>query len=251
MEYPSIEIYLSSENSTKATEFCDDCTWTFERELSAPDSHAMYIRVLSFVCPVSWFVVSVHYNTLVINGSEYIVSEGNYSIGQLCTAISKLVAGVSFTFDTITHKVRMSATSFTTLSGSMLTLLGIQPGAGVELVSYQTCDLSGNNSVSVECDYNSNFPNIDARMMGSSGLLTRIPVCGSSGSIVNFQNFSGRDGLLISERGLTKCRLQLTDEDRRPLRSTLDWDLTLQVVFVKSYDTRLRLEVPQTLRGEK
>ena len=211
----------------------------------------MYIRVISFICPVSWFVVSVHSNTIVIGGITYTVPEGNYSIIQLCKAISALAAGVIFSFDTITHKVTMSSTVYTTLSGSMLTLLGIQPGGGAELVSQQTCDLTGNNSVSIECDYNSSFPNIDARQLGSSGLLTRIPVCAGSGSIVNFQNFTGRDGLLISEKTLTRCRLQLTDEDRRPLRATLDWDLTLQVVFVQSYDTRLRLDIPRQLIGEQ
>jgi hypothetical protein len=251
MEYPSIEIYLSSEYSQKATPFCDDCTWTFERELTAPEGYQMYIRVVSFICPISWFVVSVHTNTIVIGGISFSVPEGNYSISQLCKAISVLASGVVFTFDSITHKVTMTSSAFTTLSGPMLVLLGIQPGAGVELVSQQSCDMSGNNSISIECDYNSAFPNIDARQLGSSGLLTRIPVCGSSGGVINFQNFSGRDGLLISERTLTRCRLQLTDEDRRPLRATLDWDLTLQVVFVKSYDTRLRLALPQTLRGEQ
>jgi hypothetical protein len=251
MEYPSIEIYLSSEYSSKATEFCDDCTWTFERELTAPEGYAMYIRVISFICPVSWFPVSIHFNTLVINGSAYSIPEGNYSILQLCQAISSLVQGVKFTFDSITHKVKMTSTVPVTLSGSMLTLLGIQPGAGTELVSQQTCDLTGNNSISISCDYNSPFPNIDARELGSSGLLTRISVAAGNGSIVNYENFNGRDGLLISEKSLTRCRLQLTDEDRRPLRATLDWDLTLQVQFVQSYDTRLRLDIPSRLTGEQ
>jgi hypothetical protein len=251
MEYPSIELYLSSEYASKATEFCDDCTWTFERELAAPEGYAMYLRAVSFICPVSWFVVSVHYNTLIINDTIYSVPEGNYNIIQLCGAISRLQSGVNFIFNEITRKVRMNSLEVITLGGSMLALLGIRPGTGKELLSYHTCDMTGNNAISIECDYNSNFPNVDVRMMGSTGLLTRIPVSTGSGSIVNFQNFSGRDGMLISDRLLTKCRLRLTDEDRRPLRSTLDWDLTMQVVFVKTYDTRLKLEVPTTLRGEQ
>jgi hypothetical protein len=207
----------------------------------------MYLRVIQFICPVSWHPVSIHTNTIIINSVSYSVEEGNYSIVQLCAAISKLVDGVTFTFNAINRKVIMSSDTLTSLDGSMLLLLGITPAAGFHLQSKHTCDLTGNNAISVNCDYASAFPNIDARELGSTGLLTRIPVAAGIGTIVSYQNSAGRDGLLISDKTLTRCRLQLTDEDRRPLRATQDFDITLQIEFVPSYDTRMRLEVPSRL----
>jgi hypothetical protein len=243
--YPTVELYLSSEHGAKVNEFCDDVTWNLERGIVCPEGHSIYLRVISFICPVSWYAVSIHYNTLSINGLTYSLEEGNYSISQLCTAASRLVPGVTFTFNNITNKVTMSSSvGNVTLGGTMLSLLSIEPSSGVTLVSKHTVDLTGNNAISVTCDYNSTSPNVDAREVGSAGLLTRIPVGVGSGSVVNFQNFSGRDGLLITESMLTRVRLRLEDEDRRPLRAALDYDITLQLEYIPTFNTRMKLDVP-------
>jgi hypothetical protein len=249
MERPTVEIYLSSEHATKKTEFVDHCTWELERSIEVPDSTAMYVRVISFICPISWFVVSVHYNTILINGSTFILEEGDYSVKQLCTTLSALVPGIRFDFSTTSKKVRMTSATPTSLDGTLLTLLGIAPGTGLTLQTKHCCDLTGNNAVTIDSSFSSAFPNIDARPFGSSGLLTRIASGQSTGGVIRFENFSGRDGLLITDPCLSSITLMLTDEDARPLRATLDYDITLQVQFVRSYDTRMRELLPTTLQA--
>jgi hypothetical protein len=247
MERPTIEIYLSSEHAQKRTDFVDDCEWQLERSIVAPDSMAMYIRVISFICPVSWFNVSIHYNTIIINDITFNLEEGDYSVKQLCSTLSTLVSGVTFDYNCINKKVRMSSTTPTSLDGSLCILLGIEPATGTVLLSKHVCDLSGNNTVNVDSAFSSAFANIDARPNPSAGLLTRIASSNSSGVIL-FENFSGRDGLLITEEVLQSVRIMLTDEDSRPLRATLDYDLCLQVQFVKSHNTRMADDVPNPLQ---
>jgi hypothetical protein len=240
--YPTIELYLSSEHGAKANEFCDDVTWNLERGIVCPEGYSMYLRVISFICPVSWFAVSVHYSTISINGLNYTIEEGNNTISQLCSTVSRLVHGVTFSFNSITTKVTMSSgIGSVTLGGSMLPLLGILPSSGVTLQSRHTVDLTSNNSIYISCDYNSTTPNVDARLLGSAGLLSRLPVNTGPGGVVVFNNYSGRDGLLVTESILNRVRLRLEDEDRRPLRATLDYDITLQVEYVQSFNTRMRL----------
>jgi hypothetical protein len=247
MERPTVEVYLSSEHAKKRTEFVDDCEWQLERSIIAPDGMAMYVRVISMVMIVSWFNVSIHYNTIIINGTTFTLEEGDYSIKQLCSTLCSLIPGVYFEYNCINKKVRMTSATPTSLDGSLCILLGITPATGTVLVSKHVCDLTGNNTINVDSGFSSAFANIDARPNPSSGLLTRIASSQGAGTIL-FENFSGRDGLLITEDVLTSVRIMLTDEDNRPLRATLDYDLSLQVQFVPSYNTRMADDLPNPLQ---
>jgi hypothetical protein len=101
--------------------------------------------------------------------------------------------------------------------------------------------MTGNQTINVESDFTSVFPNLDARDFGSPALLARIGVTQPFGCIVNYENYNGRDGLLLSSPLVTSIRLVLTQEDRLPLLALLDWDAVIQLRFVRTIDTRLRL----------
>jgi hypothetical protein len=132
--YPPIEVYLSSEHAVKRTEYADDCTWHI-RHITAPTGWAIYMRLISFIMPNSMYVCNIYNNTLFINDIEYRVTPGNYSIKQLIAVLNTFVDGISFTFDSITYKAKMTAATLTTLDGPLLVLLGILPATGTVLES--------------------------------------------------------------------------------------------------------------------
>jgi hypothetical protein len=239
-QYPSIEVYLSSENGVKRTEYCDDITWHL-RHITAPDGYAIYMRLTSLIIPVSWFVVNLHNNVIVINGDEYTITQGNYNIKQLIVELNKLISGIVFTFNTITYKATMTSTMPTSLDGPLLPLLGIEPATGTLLQSKHIIDMTSNQTINVETDFTSLFPNLDARDFGSPALLSRVAVTQPFGGIVSYENHAGIDGILLSSPIITSLRIVLTQEDRLPLLSVLDWDAVIQLQFKRTVDTRLRL----------
>jgi hypothetical protein len=201
----------------------------------------MMIRLTSLIMPVSWFNVDFRNGFLYINTNRYTVTPGNYSIKQLLTVLNTFVQDVQFSFDPITYKVKMVAEVPTSLDGPLLVLLGIQPGTGYVLESKYFCDMSGNQAVNVETDFTSIFPSLDARDFGSPSLLARVGITQPFGSVINYLNPSGKDGMLLSSPVLDNIRLVLTQEDRLPLLSVLDYDATLILEFKRTTSTRLTL----------
>jgi hypothetical protein len=238
--YPSIEVFLSSEHAVKRTEYADDCTWHI-RHITAPTGWAIYMRLISFIMPNSMYAVNIYNNTILINEAECTVTPGNYSIKQLIAVLNTFVDGIVFTFDSITYKAKMTSATLTTLEGPLLVLLGILPATGTVLESKHIVDMTGNQTINVETDFTSIFPNLDARDFGSPALLARVGVTQPFGGIVNWQNVNTRDGLLLSSPIVTSIHLVLTQEDRLPLLATLDYDAVIQLRFVRTIDTRLRL----------
>ena len=241
--YPPIELYLHSKDSQYTGDYYNDCTFNFERPFIAPPGYSMYLQVLSFTMPNVFHVVNEYNNHIVINGYDYTLAVGNYSITQLVAVLTKLDANVSCRFDSITLQAIFTSETTLTLSGPLCVLLGIpENSAGTTIASTHTVDMSGTNSAYLLTDLSSSSSSIDSRV-GSDSVLCRIPVTTPAGSIIQYQDFNGRAGLLLDDDAVSQIRLLLEDEDRRPLLATLHWQLTLQVRFL--YTGRQRMQVYQ------
>ncbi len=245
-----VEIYLNSDNSIQVGDgYHNDCNYVFSRTISAPEGQALYLSVLSFTIPVSWYVVNSYNNVLVLNDLRYEVRPGNYSAQQLAAAVRALIpAAVGCAFDSITLKMSFTSANPFTLDGSLCGPLGIVPGAGTSLESLHSVDLSGVNSIYVLTEYVSH--NIDTRPGDAGTVMARIPVDAPPLGVVTYldQNGSiGRPGVLLQDGVLASIRVRLEDEYRRPLQASIFWEATLQCSFVPSGRAALHVERPVSL----
>jgi hypothetical protein len=244
----SIEIYLSAENSVKLTEYSSHCTYRLSRPISAPIGWGLYLRCLNFTCPISWYPLNKYYSQIILNGTEHIIPDGNYSIKQLCTVLSNLVPAINFTHDPITMKVIASSDTPFSIDGSILPILGILPQFNKYMTSKFTYDLSSNNSIYVLTNLSSPTPNRDVRRVDSGSVLCRIPVGNKGmGEVLDYENYSGTDGLRLDTEVIETITIILQTEDRTELLSTLDYDLSLQVSFVPSDRERMQIDYPLQL----
>lgn len=244
-----IEIYLSSEYSIKNDPFCNDCTYKLPRQLVAPDGYSFYVSVISFTCPVSWLIVNIYNNILIIDEIEVIVPHGNYSIFQLVKTVQSLLpSGITLTYDSIAMRCTLQSNAIHVVQGPLCELLGFKQGSsGTTILSYRIVDMTGNNSVYIMTNLQSGQSNIDARGIDSANVLCRIPVSTQPGSIIDYQDFSGRAGLLLDNDCLNTIQIRLQDEDNRSLLCTLDYDLCLQVQFIPNTQQRLQRDIPVEL----
>ena len=249
LEYPPVELFLSSiDGIQQNSKYYNDVLFQLPRTLYSPDGYQMYLQVLSFTIPHSWHVVNELNNVIVIGTTQYTLQIGNYSIQTLCSILSKLQQGVSFTFSNITLKVTVTSATTVTLDGSLLNLLGI-PASSTPVSSVNTCDMTSVSSIYVLTDYSTVNANIDSHISNTGAILTRIPVVTQPGQVVQFQDFNGRSGLLLQDSTIKQCRIGLESDDPRVgLQCTLHWDITLQVSFVKTGRYHLKVERPLSLQ---
>jgi hypothetical protein len=230
--YPPVEVYLNSLNAVHGSDYFNDCSFQFSRPIIALPGYSIYLQVLSFTMPHCFHVVSDYNRYITINGYSYTLDAGNYSIFQLVNVLKQLDPNVTCVFDSITLKCTFtSKTGGVTISGPLCSLLGITPSTGPSVSSTHTVDMSGVNSIYVLTDLSSSNTNIDTRV-GSDNVLCRIPVSVPAASIILFEDYAGRSGLLLDDSVLSGIHLKLEDEDRRPLLATLHWQMVQECRFI-------------------
>lgn len=248
--YPPVEIYISSNDAVRSDDtFHNDCTFQLSRNVIAPAGYSIYLQVLSFTMPHCMHVVSLYNNRLKISDHDFTLEPGNYSIYQLVAVLNKLDPNVSCRFDSITLKCIFTSATSCTIDGPLCKVLGIPAGSrGTTIASTQTVDLSGCNSIYVLTDLTCSNANLDSRA-DAGNLLCRIPISVPPAGIIEFTDFSGRSGLLLDSDALAgSFRIQLQDEDRRPLLCSLAWQMCLQCRFIYTERQAMIVDRPAGLR---
>jgi hypothetical protein len=253
VQYPPVEVFLCSRSAINTNnEYYNDCTWQLPRSIIAPNGYALYVQLIDMTIPVSWHVVNFYNNQLLINGVEYILTQGNYSVRTLVTALNTLIPDVTTTFNDITLKVTLSSTEPFTVSGTLCNVLGIvstdtagtdSANASTSISSRHTVDMTSQNSIYILSDFTSSNSNIDTNQSGSS-VFCRIPVDCAPMQVLQHEDYNGKSGLLC-DGDISSVHLKLLDEDFNPLLNTLHWQATLQVSFL--YTGRLQLVVDKPL----
>jgi hypothetical protein len=250
VEYPPQEIFLCSREAVNLNEdYFNDCSWQLPYPVVAPEGYSLYVQLIDLTIPVSWHVINEYCNQIVINGTEYLLSPGNYSLRPptLLTALNALLPGITATFNEITLKLTLTSTTPFTISGTLCSILGIIEGSsGTVLSSKHTVDLTSQNSIYILSDFSSSNANIDTS--GKSNVFCRIPVNVAPMQVLQHEDYNGKSGLLIDSETIGSVHFQLLDEDYRPLLNTLHWQATLQVSFIYTGRMHLIVDRPFGLR---
>jgi hypothetical protein len=245
--YPPIELYLNSADAGMKNDYLNDVTFQLPRPVLCPQGYQVYLQVLSYSIPHNFTIVNNYNNHITINGYDYTLAAGNYSIYQLVGVLTKLDPAVQCSFDSITLKVSFTSAEPLTLSGPLLGLLGVpQDSNGTSISSAATVNMAGLQSIYISTDLTSSNANIDS-MLGSDSVLCRVAVNVPPSQIISFQDYSGRSGLLLDDTQLSSIRLLLTDEANRPLLASINWTIALQARFIYTGAQALQVDRPLAL----
>lgn len=216
----SQEIYLDSQfatiNNTNGGN--GDIYFFLKAPIICPNDHDIVLRVDNFVCPISFFVVNSTNNIVVVDGTPYTISAGNYNALTLQTALADLLP-LSVGYDSINNKLTFSSTSDFTFdaSSTCFKLLGFEEGvshssSSNSLTSQYVVNLSGTSLIYIDIS-NVTTRNISSKSGGGfttivKSIVEDVPY----GSILSYTNNTNA-AVVLKERYISYFHVRLLDDD--------------------------------------
>jgi len=224
-----------------------------DESIVAPSGYRLIVGLTNLTMPNSIFNVTSSSNTIVISGSSYTISVGNYTSDDLATKITTAISSVgSCSFDDTNNKFSFAFGSGqiineeTTLA-RQLGLTGQLPTASVTSYTAENiCDLGGATNIYIGLR-NLTMNNLDSRGRRSNIIA----------SIVNNANFGGYIFYVppevlyyqITEQNISHLDTEFTDQDGNILEMNgAAFNLTLTVHFVKQRESVFRNSLLREIR---
>jgi len=239
-ERSSQSIFLHSNDSVVSISDAEKIFYLNEA-ISAPSGYRLIIGLTNMTMANSMFNVTTNNNTIVISGTTYTITEGNYSAEGLATAIGTEISSIgTIAFDDTNSNNKyiftFTAGAQTIDAGTTLTrqlgLTGQLPTASATSYSAQgVCDLGGTTNIYIRIR-NLTMNNIDSRGQTNNIIA----------SIVNNTNYGGYIFFVppevlyyqITEQSIGHLDIELTDQEGKLLEmNKANFNLTLTIHYVK------------------
>lgn len=238
-----IEVYFSSAYADfyiNGEQDRSDVLFYFSDPIKRPLGCSMRIKVSSIVIPLSFTLINEDNDTLVVNGTPYTLTHGNYNAVNLKTHLNSVLSGLGITaaFDSITEKytfTRGAPFTFNSTSTCFL-LLGFtnvdHSSVGNSLTSDSVVNLSGAvNELYIDIPSISTL-NLNSKTGQRTSIIKSIPVAASPGTVLFWENRTD-SSVLIQDDVISFFHIRLLGEDlSTPVRfNSQDWNLTLEIGF--------------------
>ena len=238
-----IEVYFSSAYADfylNGEQDRSDVIFYFSDPIKRPLGFSMRVKVSSIVIPLSFTLINEDNDILVVNGTPYTLTHGNYNAVQLRTHLNTVLAGlgITSTFNSITEKftfTRASPFTFNSTSTCFL-LLGFtdvdHPSVANSLTSDSVVNLSGAvNELYIDVP-NISTLNLNSKTGQRTSIVKSIPVAASPGTVLFWENRTD-SSVLIQDDVISFFHIRLLGEDlTTPVRfNSQDWNLTLEISF--------------------
>lgn len=235
-EPSAVEIFVNARDCYRTGDTYSDVIVNLPRNVLVPEGYSAYVTLTSLSLPNTQLTVNAYTRELVLDGDSYLLPEGNYSAPALATALKAAIpSSYGVSYDSVKLAMTISRPSAFTIGGGALELLGMSAGEGVTSVtSDHTVNLCGATGVFVTTSLGSE--NVDARAGGCSGMTTMARISQTAGAleVLHYQAGSSPPGVMVHEGSVGSFRMGLEDQQRRPLLTTLPWDASLRVSFVRT-----------------
>lgn len=241
LTHSSTKIFLSSQGSNlvyNSNTINTDISFYFQPLLlSNSDKSHFVIGLEQASIPVSINMVNSLNNQVSINGNDYSIPAGNYTISEVITLLNAFYTtfNITFTYNSNTNKITITATagSFTINSTTMTKLLGFVAGGYTSpAVMPKVVNLTSTLGIVIQIE-NVQTPNRDNS--GSNGAtLARIPITCGTKKILQYFNATPFFSQ-IANRDLTYLRVRLLNDDYSPLDlvGQPDWFVVIRVDFTE------------------
>jgi hypothetical protein len=244
----SQEIYLDSNyasiNNTK-NDYNSDMYFFLKTPIVCSSDHDIVLRVESFTCPISFFLINPFNNKLdfSINNVDYSVSFtlGNYNALSLNSLLNSLLSPYNFTITYDSNKNKFTFTHSTQnfifkSSSTIFKLLGFNDNVNYSstlriLTSVFVINLSGTSLIYID------IPNITTKNISSKNdggyttIVKSIIQNVEYGSILNYVNNTS-SAIVLKERYISFFQIRLLDDDYNLLDlQGQNFVLTLEIFY--------------------
>jgi hypothetical protein len=221
------------------------------------DLHVPIIGVENLIIPLSYKMINGNNNKLKLDGVEYIIFTGNYTITSLLVVLNAFNPSLYiFTYDTddnrlILNLVLLGANTYTIDTGTTCEKL---LGCRISAVPYldnttfpSIVNLATNTSILVQIS-NINTANYD-NVSGSNNIIAKIPISNQPNQVLNYFNnqpfFS-----TINNKTIQMLNINLLSDAHLPLilDGNPDWSITLRIDYIKKEAPILKPTAIQQIR---
>jgi len=197
-----IQVVINSRNRLNPdTDSSSNFTWSYNEIIN----RITEIRLDSIQIPFMWYIINNTNNTLVVNGNDIVVSEGNYTattiIPELINKIDAVIGNnTTITFSSITGKLTISgdnpiqifADNPPTTNSPLASLLGFleNSSSALSITGDSTINISGPNYIRIVSDFLTKPINNKTIFSDDSlqNSLLVIPVHSSFGDIITHES---------------------------------------------------------------
>lgn len=201
----------------------------------------MFIKVQSFILPLSFTLVNDSNNLLVIDDAEYRLTNGNYNATSLLQHIRELInddIGVEFNNTTLKYTFsRMSGEFTLNKETTCWELIGFTDTQEDRLSSFgvltsdSVVNFSGQNQVYIQMP-NLATSNLDSETGGRSSIIKSIPIDATNGSVLVWENGTNSTGTQVQNSVISFFHVRLLGEDFKTIDlNSQHWNMTLEVTF--------------------
>lgn len=234
-------IFLTNRTATFSSEV-GACRWILPRAVTTDLGEELLLGLSHLSLPISWHVINRLNNVLEFNSNgvtqTFTLAIQDHSPSTLVQTLNTLDSTLQFTLNSSSGILSISAPANSTISGSILSTIGIDtsiltfPASGQ--VTTERMDLSsGLHAVYISADIHTR--SIDTRSTAGTKCLQAIPVTADYGALLTF--FTDRPIMFeTSERVLTSIEIRLETSTGKllPLAATSNWEITLAVMKRKN-----------------
>ena len=267
----SKQIYLDSKDATFKDEDHSRCLVYFKESLSPPHNVDIIASVVSFTCPMSFYIVNSSNDTLNFgtdsSSGSYTIPHGNYTATELAQLLQTYVNVVSTVgYDKVSNKFIFNAlvpkpSFYFQSSSTCLELLGFSKGTthssnsffgGHQLLSNLVVNLSGINSVYIHS--NLLTYSLDSRSGGLNNILARVPIDTDRNGILHY-NPQFPYKTILRNKIIDYISIKLEDDEERSIDfNGQHWAITLQIDYRYQKDAKTMgnlLEMDEKTEEEK
>lgn len=197
-----------------------------------------YLSVVHCEVPNSFYILNYTNNQLVINGTTYILTRGNYNVNTFMSMLLGILpVGFGMSYNSITTKFTMTHTTidFTINATSSACTINSVMGLGTSDLTSTGRVLTMPNVVNFiplqRINFRSNFLNFGCynSVDGSSDIFLPLQNNAGQNSIINYVNQT-QHKFLIQDRSITSFVINVTDDKNQLINfNGVPWLMTLQI----------------------
>ncbi|KAG5179378.1 hypothetical protein JKP88DRAFT_256268, partial [Tribonema minus] len=107
-----------------------EATITLPRPITAADGYSLRMCVQNLTLANTQLPINDYCNEITVNGVTGVVDSGNYSAANLALLLDGVFSGINVSYDEISGKMTLAASTPFTIGGSMLDVLDVTAGFG-------------------------------------------------------------------------------------------------------------------------
>lgn len=243
----SIQVHLNSKDAYFQSDDKSLSVFHFSSDISPPANVNIIVSVVSFSCPVSYYVINSNNNrlTYTVSGTtyNYYIPVGNYTATELASDLEFLLVFSTVTYSKVDNKMRFYNSGNNQFilhsTSTCFSLIGMTEGVnhtsfnnGLNiqiLISDSVVNLSGTKSIYIHS--NISPANFDSRNNSILGTLVRVPIDTTRNGILHYQP-AKPFSFILQNQSIDYFQIKLEDDNRNHIDlNGQHWTMTIQIDY--------------------